>query len=264
MLDAKRTGGAPLYHQLKEVIRNNIESGIWSQDFRLPNEFEVARQFRVSRTTVRSALSDLAREGLLRRRPGQGTFVVGPKPEANLTHIQDLTTGLLALGRGSTHRLISQRVRPSTAGIARLLDIPVRSRVLELVRLRLEHREPVLIAKVHIPAKRVPGLEHEDLSGEALYPLLADRFGVVVTGASTWLEPTVADEYEARLLGVSVHAPCMLIRRLLAESGRPVVSTKLLLRGDKCKYAISWNSHGDDRVLRAGRPLGALDATSLA
>lgn len=251
MLDASRTGRAPLYHQLKEAIRSNIESGVWPSNFRLPNEFEVARKYHVSRTTVRSALNELAREGLLRRRPGQGTFVVGPKPEADLGRIQDLTTGLLVLGPGSKHRLISQRIVPANASIARVLDIPVRSHVLELGRLRLEHGEPVLIAKMHIPAKRVPGLEHEDLSGEVLYPMLADRFGIHITSARTWLEPTVADDYEAKLLGIDVHAPCMLIGRLLEENRHPVVSTKMLLRGDKCKYVIAWHSDGVDRVRQA-------------
>ncbi|OFX15834.1 MAG: hypothetical protein A2V59_06880 [Armatimonadetes bacterium RBG_19FT_COMBO_69_19] len=240
MLEISRNGREPLYHQLKEAIRSNIESGVWPPNYRLPNEFEVARRFGVSRTTVRAALNDLKREGLLRRRPGQGTFVVGPKPEADLARIQDLTTGLMALGPGSAHRPISQRIVPATANIARTLNIPPRSKVMEIVRLRLERGEPILVAKYHMPASRVPDLRAEDFTGEAPYPFLAERFGIRITGARTWLEPTVADEYEAKLLGIEVHAPCMLIRRLLEEDRQPVISTKMLLRGDKCKYVISW------------------------
>ncbi len=243
MLELRRNGREPLYHQLKESIRTNIESGVWPPNHRLPNEFEVARRFGVSRTTVRTALSELTREGLLRRRPGQGTFVVGPKAEADLARIQDLTTGLLAMGPGSTHRHIAQRIVPATGGLARTLNLPPRSKVLEIVRLRLERGEPILLVKYHLPAKRVPHLRAEDFSGEAPYPFLAEHFGIRFARARTWLEPTVADEYEAKLLGIDVHAPCMLIRRLLDENDRPVMSTKMLLRGDKCKYVISWEQH---------------------
>jgi GntR family transcriptional regulator len=240
LLDFRRNGREPLYHQLKEAIRSNIESGVWAPSHRLPNEFEVARMFGVSRTTVRTALNDLTREGLLRRRPGQGTFVVGPKPEAELTRIQDLATGLFALGPGSSHRAISQRIIPARADIAKTLDLPLRTQVLEIVRLRLERGEPIVLIKYHIPAARVPDLRAEDFTGEAPYPFLATRFGIRITRARTWLEPTVADDYEAKLLGIGAHAPCMLIRRLLEEKERPVVSTKMLLRGDKSKYVISW------------------------
>jgi GntR family transcriptional regulator len=241
MLDYGRNRREPLYHQVREVVRNNIESGVWPPNQQLPNEFEVAKMFGVSRTTVRSAFSELTREGLLRQRPGQGTFVIGPRPEADLSRVQDLMTGLLALGPGSAHRPVHESIRPATADIARLLGIPPRSKVREIVRLRLERGEPILIAKYHMPADRVPDLCAEDFAGEVPYAVLAKRCGIKIARGRTWLEPTVADEYEAKLLGIAVHSPCMLIRRLLEdEDQRVVISTKMLLRGDKCRYVISW------------------------
>src|SRR4030066_1920259 len=106
---------------------------------------------------------------------------------------------------------------------------------MEIVRLRLERGEPILVAKYHMPASRVPGLRAEDFTGEAPYPFLAERFGIRITGARTWLEPTVADEYEAKLLGIGGHAPCMLVRRLLEEDRQPGISTKRLRRGGRGK-----------------------------
>jgi GntR family transcriptional regulator len=242
MFQLRQDGREPLYHKLKDAIRSNIESGIWPSNYRLPNEFEVARRFGVSRTTVRTAMADLTREGFLRRRQGQGTFVVGARPEADLARIQDLTTGLFALGPWSTHRPIRQQIISAPANIARTLNIPPRSKVVEIVRLRLERGEPILLANYHLPAARVPELRVEDFSGEVPYHFLAEHFGIHITQARTWLEPTVADEYEAKLLGIDLHAPCMLIRRLLKEDSQPVMATKMLLRGDRCRYVISWET----------------------
>jgi len=64
-----------LYLQIKEVIREMIESGELKPGERLPTEFELARHFDVSRITVRQAILGLVDEGYLFRQARRGTFV---------------------------------------------------------------------------------------------------------------------------------------------------------------------------------------------
>ncbi len=70
-----RQADAPLHVQLKALIRRSIEEGRLRPGDRLPTEHQLCRQFGLSRTPVRQALSELTREGLLIRIPGRGTFV---------------------------------------------------------------------------------------------------------------------------------------------------------------------------------------------
>ncbi len=65
----------PLYYQLETLLRQNISSGKWSIDHRLPSEAELGSEYGVSRITVRQALASLEADGLLRREAGRGTFV---------------------------------------------------------------------------------------------------------------------------------------------------------------------------------------------
>lgn len=65
----------PLYLQLTNYLRRQIETGIWQANNRLPPEVELAAQFDVSRGTVRQAMDLLVNQGLLQRIPGKGTFV---------------------------------------------------------------------------------------------------------------------------------------------------------------------------------------------
>ena len=64
-----------MYHQLKTLIRGQIESGVWRTGDRIPTEQELCQLYDISRSPVRQALYDLANEGALIRRPGLGTFV---------------------------------------------------------------------------------------------------------------------------------------------------------------------------------------------
>lgn len=70
----------PIYHQLKVIIQEQIESGLWGPGDRLPTEQEICQRYNISRSPVRQAFKELEYEGLVSRRPGLGTFV-----EADIT-----------------------------------------------------------------------------------------------------------------------------------------------------------------------------------
>ncbi len=78
-----RNSPIPLYYQLKLYFKQQMESGELRAGDRLPTEMELCRRFNISRAPVRQALTELAREGLIYRRAGQGTFVA-PTAAENL------------------------------------------------------------------------------------------------------------------------------------------------------------------------------------
>lgn len=65
----------PLYLQLADHVRRQIDTGAWPENHRLPPEVELANELNVARGTVRQALDLLVNQGLLQRIPGKGTFV---------------------------------------------------------------------------------------------------------------------------------------------------------------------------------------------
>jgi multiple sugar transport system substrate-binding protein len=75
-----RSSPIPIYHQLKTLIRGQIESGLWRPGDRIPTEQELCQLYDISRAPVRQALKELAQEGVLIRRPGLGTFVNNHTP----------------------------------------------------------------------------------------------------------------------------------------------------------------------------------------
>jgi GntR family transcriptional regulator len=65
----------PLYKAAETEMIRRIRSGEWEAGRRLPNEFVLAEEFRVSQGTMRRALMSLEGMGLLNRKPGRGTLV---------------------------------------------------------------------------------------------------------------------------------------------------------------------------------------------
>lgn len=86
----------PLYKAAETEMIRRIEAGEWEIGRRLPNEFVLAEEFKVSQGTMRRALITLEGMGLLNRKPGRGTLVARPAatgPAANGSGGQILSEG---------------------------------------------------------------------------------------------------------------------------------------------------------------------------
>ena len=65
----------PMYQQIAEDLRAQIESGTLAPGAQLPTELELRDRYDSSRNTIRDAIKRLTSQGLVETRPGQGTFV---------------------------------------------------------------------------------------------------------------------------------------------------------------------------------------------
>lgn len=66
---------SPLHLVLSEKLREQILTGYYSPETKLPSEHQLTKQFNVSRITVRRAIANLANQGLVVARQGKGVFV---------------------------------------------------------------------------------------------------------------------------------------------------------------------------------------------
>jgi len=80
----------PLYMQVKEYIKQNIENDKWSVGFRLPSERDLAEELQVSRKTVSLAYKELEKEGWLSSHQGRGTFVINKPIVSSINNNEDL------------------------------------------------------------------------------------------------------------------------------------------------------------------------------
>ncbi|MGD2178520.1 MAG: PLP-dependent aminotransferase family protein [Anaerolineae bacterium] len=78
-IDLRRDSAVPLYLQIRDRLRERIESGILLPDTKLPPTRTLAEELGVSRVTVVNAYAELEAEGWVRAHVGRGTFVTDPQ-----------------------------------------------------------------------------------------------------------------------------------------------------------------------------------------
>nr|HID12237.1 GntR family transcriptional regulator [Anaerolineae bacterium] len=231
------TRAVPLYVQIAESLLDRIESGDLAPGDRLPSERSLSEMLSVNRMTLRRALRMLETRGLLIRRRGDGTYVAEPKIERQAAKLVPFTRGMQRRGYVPGVKVITFERRPVEASVARELSLPVSTPVYYIRRLRLINQEPVMLERVTIPVHRFPDLERYDLAERSIYEVMETEYGVSISRARQSLEPVIATEYEAELLGVKPGAPLMLERRLgFDQDDQPVEYGKDLYRGDRFRF----------------------------
>jgi len=222
MLTLTKTEGVALYIQVREALREQIESGLLNPGERLPSEEELAAQFGVSRMTVRQGVSDLTDEGLLYRRRGIGTFVTQFHVERDHNRLTDFFETARAEGFKAEVRLLSREVIAAKLMIANELGLQENEPVVRIQSLRLAGNVPVTIYDEYVPYKLRPELLTEDLRSRAAWQILEES-GLVIKRAVQVIEARGADEEIAVLLDIEEDSPILFKNRVIyAEDGSPV------------------------------------------
>jgi GntR family transcriptional regulator len=214
----------PLYLQVKELLVRRIGAGEWRPGDALPPEPALAEGFGVSQGTVRKALDELAKQNLVVRQQGKGTFVATHTERRALFHFFHLVgdDGARAL---PGHRLRSVRAGAATAAERARLGLARGAGVIRILRVRLLGGNPAIVERISLPAALFPAMARNppaDLPNE-LYHHYETAHGVTVARAVERLKAVAADADDARQLGLKPGAPLLEIDRVAhALDGRAV------------------------------------------
>jgi GntR family transcriptional regulator len=195
----------PLAHQVVSEILAGLEThDLAGTDGLLPSEAELVRRYQVSRATIREALTRLEQRGVVARRHGVGTFVVGPAPviEAGLEQLESIDT-LARRMQLETHMgesVIEERT--ANAHEAEQLQVPSDSPVLSVSRVILISEQPVAYL-VDVVASSLLGKQDlgEAFSGSVLDALL-QRGEPALSHSRTDITAEAANPATARKLGL--------------------------------------------------------------
>ncbi|MFV2065268.1 MAG: GntR family transcriptional regulator, partial [Chloroflexota bacterium] len=169
------TASSPLYQQLQTLLRDGIERGEYLPGDAVPSESELIERHSMSRITVRRAIAELEREGLVVTRQGMGTFVADPAL-AGAQCLLSFTSETIRRGHRPGAELISLRIGHGPARAARSLGLRESADLIHIKRLRTVDGEPAFVSEAFVPADNFPDIAPDDLArsgpDQSLYRLI--------------------------------------------------------------------------------------------
>lgn len=198
LVSLDRASPVPLYYQLAQELQRLVADGQLPAGSRLDNEIQLADELGVSRPTMRAALAYLVERGLLVRKRGVGTQVVGRDGVQRPLELTSLYDDLAGAGRSPTTEVLALGTEPADDAVAAALALDPGAEVVRLRRLRRADGEPIALMTNVLPAGLVV-LDRAELETVGLYALLR-RAGVHIRVATQSVGARTATAAEARLL----------------------------------------------------------------
>lgn len=235
-----RSGATPLYEQIKVHLLTELNEVRAAGDARYFSDATLMQRFGVSRMTVRSAIAELVRQGLIERIPGRGTFLVPqPRMALHLDGVERFMQDWHLPHLDPLARILTFRHAPAAPDVAARLQIERGSPLLLVRRVRVADGQPAAYDVRYVAGWCSAGITRDDAKQRSLFATVARESGVSAAAVEQEVGAVEADEKVAAILGVSPgHA--LLSRKItfFTSGERPILTGHSLYRSDRFTFQM--------------------------
>jgi GntR family transcriptional regulator len=230
--------GLPIYIQIHNEIKRNIEANKWKIGDRIPSERELSTDFGVSRMTLRQAIQTLVDEGILERRVGSGTFVANQKVQEKMSGVTGFTDLMLAQGKKPSSKTISYHTMEPSLSEMEKLNITQDQSVLRMERIRYGDEVPICFEVATVPENIIEGLEKAEVTS-SLYRTLEQKKDLRIGKAQQTVSAMLASERIAEYLNIKRGDAILRLRQITSlQDGRPFEYVRTQYVGDRFEFYL--------------------------
>ena len=232
------SGGAK-YQQIADTIREAIRKGDYLPGSQLPLVKDLCIEFAVSRITIKHAIDELVRDGLVVKRRGAGTFVKAVADSAVSKRSKFSQFGGFSeyySGHKIHTEVLHFAIIHPDVEVAGQLKISPDDFVYDIQRLRCADGEPVVIEYTQMPMDLITGLKEKHLK-DSLYRYIEGALGMHIQSAHRTVRAVMPTETEQELLGITGKMPVLEVQQTaFLSDGRPFEYSLSRHRGDKMDF----------------------------
>lgn len=238
----------PLYFQVEQQLRSEIEDGHFAPGDLLPTEAQLCDRFDVSRITIGKALTTLERDLLIVRRQGVGTFVADiRKPGKSVTLVASLDE-MLAPARNVSKKLLGRCAVKAPKAVAAALSLEFNAKVYCFEALFTSGGDPYAFSRQYVPLAIGEALV-EKLIEVPDIPSIEAAARVRIERARQFIKPVAADTTCARNLGLKLRSPILEVTRTFYRANDLPLNTSIVFfHPDRYRYEVELVARGNSRV----------------
>lgn len=229
----------PIYQQIADELRQNIQDAVFQVGDRLPTETELSQQFGVNRHTLRRAIDVLRHEGTVRVEQGRGTFVMAAPITVAIGKRVRFNESLKAQSVEPQWQILQVTQIPADIRIAQSLEITSAATVVLYERVSLADQAPLSLARSYFPAALFPGLLAHCQAYHSVSALFQTEYDCDHIRRSTRLSARLPTAQDARILRMPATQPVLLSESINVDQyGRVIEYGVTQFRGDRMELFI--------------------------
>ncbi|MGD1861259.1 MAG: phosphonate metabolism transcriptional regulator PhnF [Leptolyngbyaceae cyanobacterium] len=229
----------PLYQQIADELRRNIQESVFKIGDRLPTETELSDRFGVNRHTLRRAMEVLRHEGIVDVERGRGTFVIAVPITMPISKRVRFNESLKAQSVDPKSQVLQVLELPADARVAQGLELNNGDPVVLYERLHLTDDVPLCIASSYFPSALLPDVASHCRAYQSISTMLRKEYGCDHIRRSTRLSARIAPTKDARILRMPATKAILLSESVnVDQNGRVIEFGITRFRGDRMELVI--------------------------
>jgi GntR family transcriptional regulator len=203
----------PIYRDIARDLAQRIRDGEFPMGGTLPAEHRLAEHYEVTRSTVRHALAELARSGMLTPRRGAGWAIHSTLQNQTFSELRSFAQWARTKGFEPGGRVLVSEIRPARGREIDGFRLKSAATVLHVTRIRSLDGRDVMLERTSYAPWMVPVIQEIADDEPSVVNVLEKRFGIDITFAEHSLDAVSASSDDARLLSVRRSSALLRVRR---------------------------------------------------
>lgn len=233
----------PIYIQLKNYLKEQITRKKLKPDKRIPSENELSSELGISRMTVRHAIKELEREGIVYTKKGEGTFVKKPSETQMLVKLDGFSTEMRKRGFRVHSKVLEAKklnYKEEFESAYNGLQVEKGYPIICLKRLRFLENKPFAIESSFLHFQAGEDLLQMSYDSEfSMYRYLEENLRIKLVRAEHTIEPRLADATIAKHLKIKPNSPVLFIKgTTYSVNAVPVEYLEGIYRGDQYRLEV--------------------------
>ncbi len=227
----------PYYIQIKKIIEKRIKKGFYPVETLLPSENTLSKEFDVTRGTIRNAIAELKKEGMVYTEKGKGTKVKQSKIEQSLLKFYSFGREYEDYSKAYSVIIDKKIIINPCLDIQEKLELKEENTVYKIIRLRYFNEIPLILECSYIPAALTPDILQEDLENKSIYNLLEYKYNMKIKKAKEYISPKMSEKDESTYLEIELGSPVFYTERItLSYDENPIELRRSIIRGDRFTF----------------------------
>lgn len=206
------------HRQITDDLRRQIASGAFPSGSCLPSEAEIARQYGVSRTTVRRAIVALQMEELIDTRQGARRTVLQPERSQSFGELVGFADWAIRSGRVPSGLIISRERRPATPDQAADFRVATGRQLLHVLRLRTLDGEPIMVERTTYAPRAGEIVDQLPADVQSILREIGGSSGITAGRGRHTIDAVAAGSTDASLLSVRRSGPLLRHRYFITTT----------------------------------------------
>jgi len=223
----------PLFEDIKDSIKKQIDDGTYKVGDKIPTEMELAKIFSTSRQTVNKALRDLVIDDIIERFPRSGSFIKEKIAQSSILDLKNIADEIRERGNTYSNELVSLNKIKANQSIAKVLHVVKDEEIYISQMIHKENGVPVRFDTRYI--KPSSASEYINQTFKDITPAQYLKQNCPVEKVDNTIEAIIVNQEIQDYLDISKNEPCLKISRIVTSRGEIASYSKLYYPSSRYK-----------------------------